>query len=107
MKTESFSTPWQTLGTVPVADLVEAKVQLHWAAQIVAAFGNGLLQPQPDDSQSNLGWVDSCWRLMQPSNLGWMERRPSTCGSHSTFSHAQQYYPGRIRIIRTDPSTGV
>ena len=43
METESFQTPWQTLGTVPAADLVEAKVQLHWAAQTVAAFGNTLL----------------------------------------------------------------
>ena len=59
MKTESFPAPWQTLGTVPIADLVEGKVQLHWAAQIVSAFGNALLDPQPDDSQSNLGWVDS------------------------------------------------
>ena len=60
MKTESFSTPWQTLGTVPAADLVEAKVQLHWAAQIVAALGNTLIKTMPDDSQSNLGWVDAC-----------------------------------------------
>ena len=72
MKTEPFSTSWQTLGTVPVADLVDAKVQLHWAAQIVAAFGNALLQPQPDDSQSNLGWVDSIGALCNHSTSdGW------------------------------------
>ena len=72
MNTESFSTPWQTLGTVPAADLVEAKVQLHWAAQIVAALGNTLLAPMPDDSQSNLGWVDSCGALCShPTSDGW------------------------------------
>jgi hypothetical protein len=72
MTTESSSTPWQTLGTIPVADLVEAKVQLHWAAQIVAAFGNTLLQPQPDDGQSNLGWVDSIGALCShPTSDGW------------------------------------
>ena len=72
MKTETFPIPWQTLGTVPVADLIEAKVQLHWATQIVAAYGNGLLQAQPDDSQSNLGWVDSCGALCShPTSDGW------------------------------------
>jgi len=72
MKTESFSTPWQTLGTFPATDLVEAKVQLHWAAQTVAAFGNTLLQPRPDDSQSNLGWIDSCSALCShPTSDGW------------------------------------
>ena len=72
MKTESFPAPWLTLGTVPVADFVNAKVQLHWAAQIVAAYGNGLLQPRPDDSQSNLGWVDSFGALCShPTSDGW------------------------------------
>ena len=56
MKTELASPPWQTLGAVPVVDLVDAKLQLHWAAQIVSAFGNTLLETRPDDSQSNLGW---------------------------------------------------
>ena len=72
MKAESFTSSWQTLGAVPVADLVDAKVQLHWAAQIVAAFGNALLQPQPDDSQSNLGWVDPLGALCShPTSDGW------------------------------------
>jgi hypothetical protein len=69
MTMKSFSGPWQTLGTVPVDHLVEAKVQLHWAAQIVAAFGNTLLDPQPDDSQSNLGWVDRFHALCSHSSL--------------------------------------
>ncbi len=72
MKAESFTSSWQTLGAVPVADLVDAKVQLHWAAQIVSAFGNALLQPKPDDSQSNLGWIDSCGALCShPTSDGW------------------------------------
>ena len=69
MKMESFRAPWQKLGTVSVADLVEAKVQLHWAAQIVAAFGNALLEPKPDDSQSNLGWVNSLDALCSHESL--------------------------------------
>ncbi len=72
MHAKSSSTLWQTIGTVPGTDLVDAKVQLHWAAQIVSAFGNALLQPQPDDSQSNLGWVNSFGALSsQPTSDGW------------------------------------
>ena len=69
MNMESYLTTWHTVGTVPVTDLVEAKVQLHWAAQIAAAFGNTLLDPQPDDSQSNLGWVDAIDALCSHSSL--------------------------------------
>lgn len=36
--------------------LSDARLQLHWAAQIVAAVGHNLLPARPDDSQSNLGW---------------------------------------------------
>ena len=56
----SFSTnPWQPLGTVPIAQLSETRLQLHWAAQVVASFGNAVLETKADDSQSNLGWVDA------------------------------------------------
>lgn len=69
MTTEKFSRSWQALGTVPIADLGETKLQLHWAAQIVAAFGNTILDPQPDDSQSNLGWIDELEALVSHSSL--------------------------------------
>jgi len=59
MTTDSSPISWQTVGTVPIASLPEARLQLHWAAQIVASFGNAVLETQEDDSQSNLGWVDA------------------------------------------------
>ena len=72
MNVKPSPTQWQTLSMTSVVDLVDAKVQLHWAAQIVAAFGNGLLEPQPDDSQSNLGWTDSFGSLCShPNSDGW------------------------------------
>ena len=72
MNAEPSSTFWQTLGTAPVDDLVDAKIQMHWAAQILAAFGNGLLESKPDDSQSNLGWVNSHGALRgHPTLDGW------------------------------------
>ena len=53
------SNPWHPLGTVPVSRLTDARLQLHWAAQIVASFGNAVIEHRADDSQSTLGWVES------------------------------------------------
>ena len=50
--------PWSTLGSVDPRQLVEARLQLHWAVQLVSAFANAELEHLPDDSQSNLGWQD-------------------------------------------------
>lgn len=55
--TISSNIPWSELGKVPVSTLADARLQLHWAAQIVASFGNTLIARRADDSQSNLGWV--------------------------------------------------
>jgi len=44
------------MGTVRPTELTEPRIQLHWAAQAVAAAGHGLLEARSDDSQSNLGW---------------------------------------------------
>ncbi len=72
MKMESFSTPWQTFGDVPVSRLHDARLQLHWAAQVVASFGNTMLEKQADDSQSNLGWATSLGALCShTSSEGW------------------------------------
>ena len=71
MKTDSFPIPWQTVGTVPISDLIDARIQLHWAAQIVASFGNAVIEARADDSQSNLGWGDGLSALRShPSSEG-------------------------------------
>ena len=54
----SLNIPWSELGKVFISNLADARLQLHWAAQIVAAFGNSLIEPRTDDSQSNVGWVE-------------------------------------------------
>ena len=46
----------QTLGGCAPVDLVDTRLQLHHAAQLVAAVGGSLLEPRPDDSHPNLGW---------------------------------------------------
>lgn len=71
MRSESSSAPWQTVGTVPVSELPDARLQLHWASQVVASFGNTVLETREDDSQSNLGWEIS---------LGALCSRPSSDG---------------------------
>ena len=71
MMTKSFSPPWSTVGTVPISGLFDTRLQLHWAAQIVASFGNAVIEPRADDSQSNLGWVE---------DLGALCSHPSTEG---------------------------
>jgi hypothetical protein len=48
--------PWERLGSVDAEPLIEARLQLHWAAQIAAAPGKQLLPPQPDASAQSFQW---------------------------------------------------
>ena len=59
---------WNPIGNVPIASLTEARLQLHWAAQIPASCGNALLERRTDDSQSNLGWADELKALCSHSS---------------------------------------
>jgi hypothetical protein len=66
------SSLWHPLGTVPGKDLLDAKLQLHWAAQIVASFGDALIEQRSDDSQANLGWNEQLQALCgHASPEGW------------------------------------
>jgi hypothetical protein len=47
---------WSTLGAVLPGELSQARLQLHWAAQLVSAVGASLLPAEADDSHTNLGW---------------------------------------------------
>lgn len=49
---------WKTIDPVDPEKLTEARLQIHWAAQVVAAIGNTHMEIAPDDGQSNFGWVD-------------------------------------------------
>ena len=48
---------WRPVGTISPDALVDARLQLHHAAQLVAAVGATLLPPRPDDGHPNLGWI--------------------------------------------------
>lgn len=44
------------LGAVLPRELNQARLQLHWAAQLVSALGTSLLPAQEDFGHTNLGW---------------------------------------------------
>ena len=53
-----FESLWRAVGDIDPKKLVEARLQLHWAAQPVMAFADCALEHVSDDSQANLGWRD-------------------------------------------------
>jgi len=61
---------WKTLDAVAPSQLVDARLQLHHAAQIVASAGVTFLSPEPDDSHPNLGWDEPLGALMGHSLPG-------------------------------------
>ncbi len=52
---ENAVSAWTDLGDVSPKQLVDARLQAHWAAQVVAAFGSTHVEKRDDDSHSNLG----------------------------------------------------
>ena len=64
------SSHWNTIGTLSTSTLKDPRLQLHWAAQLVASFGNALLDRRSDDSQSNLGWDDAHQALCSHPSSG-------------------------------------
>ncbi|NNE20182.1 MAG: hypothetical protein HKN10_17070, partial [Myxococcales bacterium] len=47
---------WKTLGAIPPDRFPEARLELHWAAQLLSAPGLSLLPAEKDFSHTNLGW---------------------------------------------------
>lgn len=52
-----MTTSWETLGTVDPRRVVDARLQLHWAAQAVSAPGRQLLEQRPDFSEQAFRWA--------------------------------------------------
>ena len=50
---------WEVVGQPAPRSLSEARLLLHWAAQVPAAVGHTFQAPAPDDSQSSLQWDDA------------------------------------------------
>lgn len=51
-----FASRWIRLGDPAPEALTDARQQLHWAVQLLAAFGTSFVPPRPDDSHSAVAW---------------------------------------------------
>ncbi len=60
---------WDQLGAVAPRSLTDARLQLHWAAQVAAAVGHTFGTPRPDDSQSSFEW-QSARRILVGQPVG-------------------------------------
>ena len=67
---------WKPLGAVLPGELSQARLQLHWAAQLVSAPGTSLLPAAADFAHTNLGW-DSKLMVLAGRNVG---SEPSRAG---------------------------
>ncbi len=50
---------WQTLDIPRATQFSDARRQLHHAAQLATAFGISYVEKKPDDSHTNLEWINS------------------------------------------------
>ena len=56
---------WETLGTVDPRRVVDARLQLHWAAQAACSPGRQLLEHRPDFSEQSFRWAGGPRALAQ------------------------------------------
>jgi len=61
---------WHPTGAVDPCRLVNARLQLHWAAQAAAGVGRSLLPKQSDFSQESFQWSDELGVLLQGCTAG-------------------------------------
>lgn len=55
-------TSWKELDLAPPSDLLDARLELHHAAQLVAiGIGRSLVPSRPDDSHTTLSWDHDAW----------------------------------------------
>jgi hypothetical protein len=55
---------WRALRMESAHSLVDARLQLHHAAQLATALGISYLPKKPDDSHTNLEWIDALSALV-------------------------------------------
>ncbi len=61
---------WETLGAVDPRHLVDARLQMHWAAQAASSVGKLLGIPQPDFGQQSFQWLEGPRCLAQSPIAG-------------------------------------
>ena len=63
MNASTMATPWHDVDPSMARSLVDARLQLHHAAQLATAIGISYLAKKPDDSHTNLEWLQSVGAL--------------------------------------------
>jgi len=59
------------IGTRPLEGLADARLQLHWAAQLLARFGDARVESRADTSHSSLTWDSEGYRFRgEPDSSG-------------------------------------
>ena len=53
---EALAAELPALGGAPPSSLEDARLQLHWAAQLLAAFGQNFADARDDDSHRSMDW---------------------------------------------------
>jgi hypothetical protein len=62
---------WDLLGCSSASALVEARLQAHWAVQVIAAAGDGWLAKREDDSHTAMTWDPALGALLgEPAPSG-------------------------------------
>ncbi len=67
---------WRSVGAVLPGQLSAARLELHFAAQLVSAPGTSLLAPEADFSHTNLNW-DPSLGVLAGRHVGSPSRRPA------------------------------
>ena len=80
---------WRAIGSVLPTQLGGARVELHWAAQLLSAPGASLLPAETDCSQTNLRWDPGLEVLLGHCGV--------TVRARSLASEQQDADPGRDR----------
>ena len=82
-------------------ELVDARIQAHWAAQVVSALGRALLPHRDDSSETNLGWDGERQALMGRAVQGvTAEDRKDTRAAVAAYRKALDWDPtsGKARF---------
>jgi hypothetical protein len=85
----------ERLGTIPPANLVDARLELHHALQMVAGAARCYGEEQPGDAHANLGWDDRQTALVS---------HPFSSGEH-TIQAALHFKDPRITLRSTSGET--
>ncbi len=63
----STSSAWQVLGNVAPRALVQARLELHWAVQVITAAADGWLVARSDDGHTSMVWSPVLGALVSES----------------------------------------